>query len=187
MYLIWLRGRLETAGGTITRMVLRAMPADAQLVVNCAGLGARHLASDPSVVPVRGQVLRVAQIGVDRWSLDAEGPTYVIPRARDIVLGGTSAEGMWATRPEPGIAADIMKRAIALVPELAGARVLGHRVGLRPVRPSVRLESERLSQGAVVVHCYGHGGAGVTLSWGCAEEVLSMVESSGPAFRHIGP
>ena len=48
--------------------------------------------------------------------------------------------------------------------------VVGHKVGLRPARPSVRLERV-----ADVVHCYGHGGAGVTLSWGCADEVVSLV------------
>ena len=55
------------------------------------------------------------------------------------------------------------------MPELADASVLAHRVGLRPARPSVRLERD-----GDVVHCYGHGGAGVTLSWGCADEVVSL-------------
>jgi D-amino-acid oxidase len=56
------------------------------------------------------------------------------------------------------------------VPELRTARVLRHKVGLRPVRPAVRLE--RVGD---VVHCYGHGGAGVTLSWGVAEEVVALL------------
>jgi D-amino-acid oxidase len=57
------------------------------------------------------------------------------------------------------------------VPALRQARVLRHKVGLRPVRPAVRLE--RVGD---VVHCYGHGGAGITLSWGCADEVLARVD-----------
>ncbi len=28
-----------------------------------------------------------------------------------------------------------------------------------------------------VVHCYGHAGAGITLSWGCAEEVVALAGS----------
>ena len=62
------------------------------------------------------------------------------------------------------------------MPELADAEVLGHRVGLRPARPTVRLEPEKLSTGHKVIHCYGHGGSGVTISWGCADEVLSLLD-----------
>ena len=72
----------------------------------------------------------------------------------------------------------MLDRAVALVPGLRGAEVLGHRVGLRPARPAVRLESVPHYDGEPggVVHCYGHGGAGVTLSWGCADDVLAAVE-----------
>jgi D-amino-acid oxidase len=56
-------------------------------------------------------------------------------------------------------------------------QVLQHRVGPRPGRPSVRLEAEQVGAHRVI-HDYGHGGAGVTLSWGCAEEVVRLV---GPA------
>jgi D-amino-acid oxidase len=53
--------------------------------------------------------------------------------------------------------------------------VLAHRVGLRPVRPQVRLETQAVPGGRHVVHNYGHGGAGVTLSWGCALAVAGAV------------
>jgi D-amino-acid oxidase len=170
VYLRWLVGRVEELGGTVTRLNLGGLPAGADLVVNCSGLGARLLGADRSVVPVRGQVLYVEQIGLDRWWLDGAGPTYVVPRSGDIVVGGTDEEGDWSRTPSPETARAILERASRLVPALRGAKVLRHKVGLRPVRPAVRLE--RVGD---VVHCYGHGGAGVTLSWGCAEEVAALV------------
>jgi len=176
-YLPWLAGRVEALGGTITRLNLSALPdpPPGGVVVNCSGLGARLLGADRSVVPVRGQVVVVEQFGLDRWWLapsDPAGPTYVIPREHDVVVGGTDVEGEWSRTPSPETAEQILERAGRLVPGLRGARVLRHRVGLRPVRPSVRVE--RVGD---VVHCYGHGGAGVTLSWGVAEDVVGLVGS----------
>ncbi|NSL43834.1 amino acid oxidase, partial [Streptomyces sp. 8P21H-1] len=50
------------------------------------------------------------------------------------------------------------------------------RVGLRPVRGAVRLERVAPDGGGgMLVHNYGHGGAGVTVAWGCAEVVLELV------------
>lgn len=182
VYLAWLGNRLTAAGGTITRMALHGLPETSAVVVNATGLGARLMAEDSSVLPVRGQVLYVEQFGLDRWWLDGEGPTYVVPRSRDVVVGGTDEEGEWSRTPDERTAARILERAAVLVPELARASVIRHKVGLRPARPSVRLEEERFTDGAGqerrVVHCYGHGGAGVTLSWGCADEVAALV---GPA------
>ena len=176
VYLRWLVGRVEELGGTLTRMALNALPDGdgAEAVVDATGLGARLMAGDSSVMPVRGQVVIVEQVGLDRWWLDGSGPTYVVPRSHDIVVGGTDDEGAWDRRPDPEVARRLLARAAELVPELARARVLGHRVGLRPARPSVRLEAEQRG-GTRVVHCYGHGGAGVTLSWGCADEVATLV------------
>jgi D-amino-acid oxidase len=176
VYLRWLTQRLEGLGGTLTRMALSGLPDEAEVVVNACGLGARLLAADNAVTPVRGQVLYVEQFGLDRWWLADEGPTYVVPRSRDVVVGGTDEEGVWSRTPDPAVARRILDRATALVPELARARVLRHNVGLRPARPAVRLEVEQVSAGGTrVVHCYGHGGAGVTLSWGCADEVAELV------------
>jgi D-amino-acid oxidase len=170
IYLDWLRARLEDLGGTLTRMSLPTLPRTDDVVVNCAGLGSRRLADDDGVRPVRGQVVLLNGVDLDRWWLDATGPTYVVPREHEVVVGGTDEDGDWSRTPSPETATAILHRATRLVPELAGAKVIGHRVGLRPVRSSVRLEAE-----GRVVHCYGHGGAGVTLSWGCADEVARLV------------
>ncbi len=178
VYLPWLRSRVEELGGTVTRMALNRLPGGAdgpEVVVDASGLGARLLAGDGSLLPVRGQVVYVEQVGLDRWWLDGSGPVYVVPRSHDIVVGGTDEEGDWDRQPRPEVARQILARATELVPELRRARVRGHRVGLRPARPQVRLDVEQ--RGATrVVHCYGHGGAGVTLSWGCADEVAARVE-----------
>jgi D-amino-acid oxidase len=177
VYLGWLAGRVLAAGGSITRLNLQGLPPTGSggpdAVVDCSGIGARFLAADLTVQPVQGQVVLVEQVGLDRWWLDStstEGPTYVVPRSHDIVVGGTDVEGKWSRTPSPEVAASILRRALRLVPALAGAEVLGHRVGLRPARPEVRL-----GRVGDVVHCYGHGGAGVTLSWGCADEVVSLL------------
>lgn len=170
VYLRWLRSRLDELGGTLTRMSLPALPQTDDVVVNCSGLGARLLAADQDVRPLRGQVVLVSGVELDRWWLDAEGPTYVVPRGDHLVVGGTHEADDWSRTPSPETATAILHRATQLVPELAEATVVGHRVGLRPVRTSVRVETE-----GRIVHCYGQGGAGVTVSWGCADEVLELV------------
>ena len=176
VYLDWLVVRLTELGGTLTRHTLGGLAptgeGGADVVVACAGLGARLFAEDRTVVPVRGQVVVVSQVGLREWWLDtADGaPTYVVPRADEVVVGGTEEHDEWSRTPDLDTARDILDRASALVPALRGATVLRHKVGLRPARPEVRLERE-----GDVVHCYGHGGAGVTLSWGCADEVAALV------------
>lgn len=170
VYLAWLAARLEALGGSVSRLSLAALPTTGAVLVNCAGLGARGLAQDPSVVPVRGQVVLVDGVRLDRWWLDAAVPTYVVPRSSTVVVGGTEQHGDWSRTPSPETTAAIMHRATRLVPELAQGRVVGTRAALRPARSRVRLEAVGRT-----VHCYGHGGAGVTLSWGCAEEVSRLV------------
>jgi D-amino-acid oxidase len=39
----------------------------------------------------------------------------------------------------------------------------------------VRLERDRLRDGRIAIHNYGHGGAGFTLCRGCAEDVAKLV------------
>jgi D-amino-acid oxidase len=161
------------------RRLDRLDDAPGDIVVNCTGLGARSLLPDPGVVPVRGQVVLVEQFGLSEWLLD-EGDelTYLIPRQETVVLGGTAQEGDDRLAPTSETAEAIVARCALLVPEAARARIVAHLVGLRPTRPSVRLERAELPDGRPVVHCYGHGGSGVTLSYGCARDVVRLVAGS---------
>jgi D-amino-acid oxidase len=150
--------------------------AAAPIVVNATGLAARELAADPAVHPARGQIVLVENTGIDT-SVRCEG-TYVHPRSRDVVLGGTFQEDDWDTTPDPATREAILTRCRELVPELAGAAVVGEKVGLRPARHGgPRVEAVTVP-GGKIVHAYGHGGAGMTLSWGCAGEVVGLCDVS---------
>ncbi|MFH9087376.1 FAD-dependent oxidoreductase [Streptomyces sp. NPDC017673] len=175
VHLAWLRQRLEKAGGAVeVREVTDLTAVPAPVVINCTGLGARSLVPDPAVRPVRGQLVVVEDPGVTSWFTsvdhDSAASTYFIPQPGRLLLGGTAEEDDWSLEPDPATAEAIVARCAAVRPEIAGARVLTHRVGLRPAREAVRLERQPLPDGRLLVHNYGHGGAGVTVAWGCARE-----------------
>lgn len=98
----------------------------------------------------------------------AEPLLYVIPRTDDCILGGYDS-------PEPPGDDEvhaIVARCREAAPQLS-ANVRGVKRGIRPVRGVVRLERE-----GRVIHNYGHGGAGFTVSWGCAAAVLATVNEA---------
>ncbi|MFE9557517.1 FAD-dependent oxidoreductase [Streptomyces sp. NPDC006692] len=186
VFLGWLERRLTAAGGTFETREAERLP-DAPTVVNCTGLGARDLVPDLEVRPVCGQLVVVENPGVHNWytSVEDDGPrsTYFFPQPYGLILGGTAEEDNWNRAPDPATAERIVARCALVRPEIAGARVLAHRVGLRPARTSgVRIERETTAHGGVLVHNYGHGGAGVTVAWGCAEEAAALATAS-PAPR----
>ncbi|MGB2571842.1 FAD-dependent oxidoreductase [Micromonospora citrea] len=181
-YLPWLRQQLEAGGGRVVRRRLDRLAEafdTAPTVVNATGLAAGLLADDPAVHPARGHLVLVANPGLTVSVRDEDEPagiTYVHPRRHDVVLGGTYQPGVGHTLPDPQEAAAIRRRCVALVPRLADVPVLGERIGLRPARHGgPRVEVDRAGpSGGRLVHAYGHGGAGVTLSWGCAAEVADL-------------
>jgi D-amino-acid oxidase len=63
------------------------------------------------------------------------------------------------------------------VQEMKLVEITSEAAGLRPVRSAVRLEREQVAPDRWVVYNYGHGGAGITLSWGCADEVVELVRN----------
>jgi D-amino-acid oxidase len=172
-YLPWLRDQVRLVRRGVGRLeeALEVAP----IVVNATGLAARELAADPAVHPARGQIVLVANPGIET-SVRAEGEpsTYVHPRSRDVVLGGTFEEDVWATAPDPATRDAILARCRALVPELAHAPIVGEKVGLRPLRRGGPRVAAQAVPGGTIVHAYGHGGAGMTLSWGCAGEIVRL-------------
>jgi len=183
-YLGYLQARFERAGGrlgvgAVASLAGAAREAGAPVVVNCSGAYARQLAADPAVTSVRGQAVVAANPGLTEF-LIAPGDSsaelaYLFPHGEEVILGGSEAAGDWNLEPVPAVAERILRDCAAIEPRLAGARVLAHRVGLRPARPAIRLEAGPAPGGGpLIVHNYGHGGAGVTMSWGCAREAASL-------------
>jgi D-amino-acid oxidase len=149
-------------------------------VINCSGLGARELVADYDVTPIWGQLVVVDNPGLTEFFADhgeSPEPTYFMPQGDQVVLGGVIAPGDGPTQPDAAVGRAIVARCAAVEPRLAGARIRSQRVGLRPARPDVRLERQDRPGRVPVIHNYGHGGSGVTLAWGCAQDVLELVRS----------
>lgn len=183
-YLRYLARRLARAGGHMRRHHydrLEEAMREAPVVVNCSGVGARSLAADTSVEAVRGQLVVMENPGIRSFFCDdtpgAEELTYIYPHSDVVVLGGTSERGNWDLQPDEAEAREIIRRCAAVEPSIAGAKVLTHRVGLRPARTRVRLVEETHDD-TMLLHNYGHGGAGLTLSWACAREVAERVRGA---------
>jgi D-amino-acid oxidase len=179
VYLGYLRSRFEQAGGIVELSPVASLTsAGAEIVVNCSGIAARELVPDPAVYPVRGQVVIAANPGIEEFLISRDeippDTAYMFPHGDTILLGGTVEEGEEDLTPKTEISERIVRRAAEIEPRLQGVTVLGHRVGLRPCRPEVRLESEVID-GTLVWHNYGHGGAGISVSWGCAAEITAAL------------
>lgn len=202
-YLAWLARQAQTAGVTVVRRSIRGPLADqedrlldehgAELLVNCSGLGARELACDSSIEPHRGALLRLVNDGTRMSRITAahavandtntenQDMVFIVPRGPSrLLLGGLVEPGEYDTSLDlsnyPPLV-EMMERCMDFLPALRGAHldaVDPVRVGLRPFREGgIRLE---IQPGTRTVHNYGHGGAGVTLSWGCADEVADLAE-----------
>lgn len=182
LYLVWLVDQFRRAGGELVYLPQRLADLDElarlphPVIVNCTGFGARRLCADPLVYPIKGQVAIVGPRPEMDWSISADG-FYVYPRTHDTVLGGT-AEYHVDTETTDRIALSLIIRANRrILPDLSESSILRSAAGLRPYRDeTIRLESETVGDRRVV-HNYGHGGAGITLSWGSAELAVDLALS----------
>lgn len=182
-YLTYLADRFRGAGGRID--VSRVESFDdvaAPVLVNCAGVGARDLTSDTSLSAAWGTHVIVENPGIATYFMEGPpGPTEWVswmPHGDRLLIGGVSIADRWDRAPRPELNERLLAAARAANPAIGDAEVLGANVGLRPQRPSVRVEQETRPWG-LLIHNYGHGGLGVTLSWGCAHTVREIVEDTG--------
>jgi D-amino-acid oxidase len=176
-HLAYLADRFAHAGGTLEHGSVPSLIGAAPTVVNCTGVAARELVPDPAVRAVRGEHVVVANPGLTEFFVeetDETSWTNFFPHGDRVVLGGVAIDGDWNLRPDPDTAEAIIARCAAVEPRLANAQVLARLVGLRPARPVVRVAEEHVN-GTWLLHNYGHGGMGVTLSWGCAREIEALV------------
>lgn len=152
---------------------LQSLQSSHDVVINCTGLGARDLCDDKNVVPVRGQVALIETLSDFPIYLDNEKPLYIVPRKDAMIVGGTYEENIFDEFTEPETIEKILCNAYEVFPQLKKQKIIGSWAGLRPYRPVVRVEREEN-----IIHNYGHGGSGFTLSFGCAEEVVKLVEEA---------
>lgn len=182
IYLEYMLNRFQKGGGQLIQQKVTDLTALAQgeeLVVNCTGLGARELLPDPSMYPIQGQIVKAmpqqqAQYRVAEFTFGEAGTdlAYVFPRKDCLVLGGTAVKGAESTDVDPLVSEGIISRCRAMSSELNPIEIKEVVVGLRPGRPEIRLEKE-----GSIIHNYGHGGGGFTVSWGCALEVAKMIKN----------
>ncbi|KAI6084321.1 FAD dependent oxidoreductase [Hypoxylon rubiginosum] len=169
----------------------------ADVIVNATGLQAQVLAGDESVYPIRGGLIRVINDGSDfpkvdaalTITADAAGSSneiiFLVPRNDNILLiGGITEPHEWnldLTMNTP-IIRRMRERCEKFLPGLENARVdpeYPFAQGLRPFRgQNVRVERELRRTGSRIVHSYGHGGAGWSLSFGCAQDVAMLVDEA---------
>ncbi|PKJ52598.1 FAD-dependent oxidoreductase [Bacillus sp. SN10] len=201
MYMKWLQEKVMKANCEIIRKKIvgnleeqeEKLKAEYQvdMIVNCTGLGSIEL-TDDEMYPLRGALVRVINDGKKFRKLDeaycishdgiSEDPgfIFILPRGENmLLLGGLAELNKWDLEVnlenyEP--IKEMYSRCKEFFPSLEEAVIDASepvRTGLRPFRKrSVRLERVPNSS---IIHNYGHGGSGVTFSWGCALQVLEMV------------
>lgn len=178
LYLPYLFSRFKDHGGIFKKGAVTSLEKASALdtlVVNCTGLGAKRLCDDEDLIPMRGQILRCHKMNIPSYadSTQKGALSYIINRSEDCVIGGTDYDNDWNTNVEPNDTRLIIDRLLdGGLPQNA-PDIIKEIVGLRPKRSTVRFEFDRNFPN--IFHNYGHGGAGFTVAWGCAIEVVERI------------
>lgn len=180
IYLRWLEGTFLANNGKLILLAkkfedveeFRELPAD--VIFNCTGLGARELCHDNKMRPIKGQIVETDPQPDMDWSISADG-FYVYPRKYQTILGGTVEHNVEDEIVENGAVHLIIRGNKRILPHLTIDSVRSTYAGLRPYREgSIRVEAEEQGEQRII-HNYGHGGAGFTLSWGSAQVAINLI------------
>ncbi|WP_247008886.1 FAD-dependent oxidoreductase [Halorientalis litorea] len=184
-------------GGDIERRTVTATEVDnlAGIVFNCTGYGSRELFDDDSLRAMKGHILQVPyEDGPLPFSYTYtpsgydDEYAYMYPRRETVLFGGSylpgdivdgqwvgespddpmTVDGVTIPRRLYDVTADIMSEYTDITPERIDAKY-----GYRPYRA----DGMRIERTGDIVHNYGHGGAGVSMSWWSALRAVSYIET----------
>ena len=192
-YLPWLMKKFQAVGGLIIKHKVDRLGEleNYDIIINCTGLAARELVGDMSVYPIRGQIVAVNIPSLGKfYGSEDDNLVHVISHKDYCILGGTAEANNWSTTPDPKTREKILCKFSDMFPTLRGAEVVDEWACLRPAREEVRLELENSGTSPSVIHCYGHGGQGIVVHWGCVQDVMQLVEkclkTKGTGVKLIG-
>jgi D-amino-acid oxidase len=205
-YIPWLISKYKDTGGEIIYNKVSNIKSYDKKVVNCTGYWSRKLLNDDSVVAKRGHLLQVnknIKLNHDSetfsysYKMKDNRFIYGYPRNKSLLLGGSSENGtqdpdkqIWKGEKskdlisinDKNIPEHIYKENKKLLKDILGIKIsknddISVLSGYRPFRKKgVRVEEdENISN---LYHNYGHGGSGLTLSYGCAHKILNLIRKS---------
>lgn len=189
-FMPWLMTRFKQRGGKVEFRTVGNFEelADYDIVINCSALGSQKIIPDESMYPVKGQLVHVKAPWIKCFVYcDSQNPTYFIPHDDYIVVGGTREKGNYQLDVSNNVQEDILRRASDILPQIKQGTVVGNWAGLRPSRDPLRLEKELMfvnGKKLRVVHNYGHGANGVSLSWGTAKVAARLTREWANEIPH---
>jgi D-amino-acid oxidase len=146
------------------------LPEQPQFVLDIEG-------TSPSLAPSSSSSSSNASVSTSKTKVSA----YIFNRPDSTIVGGCAIPNYEQTEVDQVIMQQIRTlNEQYFLPGLSHQPSRAELVGLRPCRTQVRLEVEWLQASTVtkrqvpLIHNYGHGGSGLTLCWGCADEVAQL-------------
>ena len=168
-------------------------------VFNCSGYGSRELFDDDSMRAIKGHILQVPYDGAEPLPFsytytpaEYDHYAYMYPRKETVLFGGSYlkgdiVDGEWrGEAPEKPITIDgvtVPERLYTVTEAITSEYVpierdaVDVKYGYRPYRA----DGMRIEREGDIVHNYGHGGGGVSMSWWSAVRAVGFVDDVGEA------